>query len=126
MLHHIEINVSNLKQSFDFYQWLFSYLNYSLYQNWEKGFSFKKDTSYIVFVQTEKKYLDTKYHRKHTGLNHLAFLCEIETIHRLHQAAIDKGIKCLYEDRYPYADGPDHIALFIEDDDRIKLEFRNK
>ncbi|KHF36766.1 hypothetical protein CM49_01072 [Paenibacillus sp. P1XP2] len=34
-----------------------------------------------------------------------------------------KGVKLLYEDRYPYAGGPEHYAVFFEDPDRIKVEF---
>lgn len=124
-LHHIEFNVSNLKKSFEFYQWLFSYLGYELYQNWEQGFSFKKDETYIVFVQTEKRFLDFPYHRKHTGLNHLAFRVDQTLINTLHQACMNQKITCLYEDRYPHAGGHHH-ALFIEDPDRIKLEFSNE
>lgn len=126
MLHHIEINISNLERSFEFYQWLFSYIDYSLYQKWDKGLSYKKDFTYIVFVQTDNKYLKNKYHRKQTGLNHLAFLCDRETIDRLHQESINRGIHCLYDKHYPHADGNELYSLFLEDPDRIKLEFRDK
>ena len=125
-LHHIEINSSNIKKSFDFYQWLFSYLDYQIYQQWDLGFSYKKDSTYIVFVQTEDKYLDQTYHRKHSGLNHLAFLCNKDTIEEIHKACIEKGITCLYQNTYPHADSDDIYSLFIEDPDRIKLEFRDK
>lgn len=125
-LHHIEINVKNLKKSFDFYQWLFLYLDYSLYQEWDKGFSYKKDSTYIVFVQTEEKYLQNDYHRKNIGLNHLAFICNLKIINNIHQASIEKKINLLYEDKYPHADGNELNSLFIEDPDRIKIELRDK
>lgn len=124
-LHHIEINVSNLNKSLIFYEWLFSYLDYSLFQKWEFGFSFKKESSYIVFVQTDKTYLDAHYHRKQIGLNHIAFLVSFVLIDKIHKAALNKSISLLYEDRYPHPDG-DHHALFLEDPDRIKIELRDK
>jgi len=37
------------------------------------GISWKLGPSYIVFVQTRRKYLNIQYHRSATGLNHLAF-----------------------------------------------------
>lgn len=124
-LHHIELNVSNLKKSFEFYQWLFSYLGYSLYQDWDKGFSFIKDGTYLVFVQTEERFLSSIYHRKHTGLNHIAFRVDTNILRTLHNACLQRGVTTLYDDRYPHAGGH-HEALFIEDPDRIKLEFSNE
>ena len=73
MLHHVEINVSNLKTSRAFYDSLLPKLGYSVFQEWEKGFSYKCGTTYLVFVQTVEKHLDSIYHRGQTGLNHLAF-----------------------------------------------------
>ena len=43
MLHHVEMNVSNLQQSRDFYDFLLPMLGYELYQQWDKGFSYKVD-----------------------------------------------------------------------------------
>ena len=35
-----------------------------------------------------------------------------------------QGITCLYDDHYPFANGgTDYYALFVEDPDRIKVEF---
>jgi hypothetical protein len=31
-------------------------------------------------------------------------------------------VKILYEDRHPYAGGPDHYAVFFEDPMRMKAE----
>jgi len=124
MLHHVEINVSDLGRSRDFWEWFLTRLGYELYQDWEKGFSFKQGKTYVVFVQTEARFLDTPYHRKATGLNHLAFHAaspdEVDEMARLLK---QKGVRLLYEDRYPHAGGPEHYAVFFEDPDRIKVEF---
>lgn len=42
MLHHVEIYVSDLETSRAFYDFLLTKLGYSLYQEWDKGLSYKK------------------------------------------------------------------------------------
>jgi catechol 2,3-dioxygenase-like lactoylglutathione lyase family enzyme len=121
-LHHVEINVSNLEVSRSFYTWFLLELGYTLFQTWPKGFSYKKDETYLVFVQTEEKYLDKTYHRSSTGLNHLAFHCDKALIDRLTTQVKEKGIPILYADRHPYANGSEAYALFFEDPDRLKIE----
>lgn len=58
-MHHIEIYVSNLEKTKEFYSWILSVLGFELFQEWEGGFSYKKDEFYIVFVQTKKSILIT-------------------------------------------------------------------
>ncbi|EGA88877.1 glyoxalase [Planococcus donghaensis MPA1U2] len=123
MLHHVELNVSNLVESKSFYSKLLPLLGYSLFQEWEEGFSYKAGPTYLVFVQTEEKFLQIPYHRKETGLNHLAF-------HASSRAQVDEmtekmkqlGARILYKDLHPYAGGPDYYAVFFEGPDRLKIE----
>ena len=123
MLHHVEMNVSNLKESRSFYDFLLPELGYTLYQEWEKGFSYIYDATYLVFVQTEEKYAETAYHRGRTGLNHLAFHGESrKQVDDLTKQLINRGITILYKDRHPYAGGSQYYAVFFEDPDRFKLE----
>ncbi|MCJ8011244.1 VOC family protein [Paenibacillus sp. KQZ6P-2] len=123
MLHHVEINVSDLKRSREFWEWFLTGLGYVIFQEWEQGFSFKFGPTYLVFVQTEERFLDTAYHRKATGLNHLAFHAKSPAqVNEMAAALKQKGISVLYEDKYPYAGGPEHYAVFFEDPDRIKVE----
>ncbi len=122
-LHHIEIYVSDLVVSKQFWSWFLGLLGYQEFQVWDRGFSFIHETTYIVFVQTAEKYMDIEYHRCRTGLNHLAFWASSsdhfnETVDSLRK----KGITLLYEDRHPYAGGADYRAAFFEDPDRIKVE----
>ncbi len=121
-LHHVEINVSDLKKSRIFYDWFLAELGYKLYQEWEKGFSYRKENTYLVFVQTEPKHLDQAYHRCQTGLNHLAFHADKDLIDKIAKQLPEKGIVLLYPDQHPYAAGPEAYALFMEDPDRIKIE----
>ena len=123
MLHHIEINVSNLKKSAEFWGWFLHELGYTPFQTWDKGFSYKEGNAYIVFVQTEDRFMDIPYHRGGTGLNHLAFHAESkDQVDEMTRKLKARSIPVLYEDRHPYAGGPEHYAVFFEDPDRVKVE----
>jgi catechol 2,3-dioxygenase-like lactoylglutathione lyase family enzyme len=87
------------------------------------GKSWVKEKTYIVLVQTEKKYLSFPYHRCHTGLNHIAFYADSRgEVDSLTAELKNRGVPILYKDRHPYAGGKDYYALFFEDPDRIKVE----
>ncbi len=123
-IHHIELYVSDLEQSIKFWSWFLQELGYDLYQEWEKGKSYRLEDSYIVFVQTEERYIEIPYHRCGVGLNHLAFHADSrEEVDVMTEKLIHRGINILYEDRHPFAGGDDYYAVFFEDPDRIKVEF---
>jgi catechol 2,3-dioxygenase-like lactoylglutathione lyase family enzyme len=123
MIHHIEINVSNLNRTIEFWDWFLKELNYNVYQKWDKGISWKFENTYLVFVQTEERFLRADYHRSQTGLNHLAFHAgSKEHVDEMTEGLIKKGIPILYPDKHPYAGGKNHYAVFFEDPDRIKVE----
>lgn len=123
LIHHIEIYVSDLKSSVAFWGWLLEELGYELFQEWESGRSWKIGETYIVFVQTDKRFMDIPYHRCRVGLNHLAF-------HASSRQQVDdltiklkvKGVRILYPDKHPFAGGEEHYAVYFEDPDRIKVE----
>lgn len=123
MIHHIELNVADLGASRKFYDRLMPLLGFTLYQEWPEGFSYRKGSGYIVFVQTAEEFLEVVYHRKSAGLNHLAFhapsTVEVDAItEKMRQS----GVKILYPDRHPYAGGNKTYAVFMEDPDRLKIE----
>ncbi|HQY19512.1 MAG TPA: VOC family protein [Ignavibacteria bacterium] len=124
VIHHIEIYVSDLNKSTAFWQWLLTEkFSYKVFQKWDSGISFKFESSYIVFVQTEKKYAANSYNRKNTGLNHLAFHCTSRNF--VDDLTIDlkyRNIEILYPEKHPYAGGENYYAVFFEDPDRIKVE----
>lgn len=123
LLHHVEINVSDLNRSIAFWGWFLEELGYTPFQEWENGKSWKLADTYLVFVQTEERFLDVSYHRSRVGLNHLAFYAESrEHVDNITRKLKEKGIKILYEDRHPFAGGKEHYAVFFEDPDRIKVE----
>ncbi|WP_249871131.1 VOC family protein [Oceanobacillus saliphilus] len=123
LIHHMEMNVSDLSKSTDFWGWLLEELGYHLFQKWDAGRSWKLNDSYLVFVQTEEKYLPSSYYRKRVGLNHLAFHAESSAqVDALTKRLQQKGIPILYSDKHPYAGGINHYAVYFEDPDRIKVE----
>jgi catechol 2,3-dioxygenase-like lactoylglutathione lyase family enzyme len=126
MLHHIEIYVSDLGVSRAFWSTVLGRIGYEESARWEEGFTLSngKD-AYLTFVQVTEKHASHNYHRCGAGLNHLAFKVESTSIvDSLRQHCLENGIRCLYDDRFPFANGgKDYYALFIEDPDRIKVEF---
>lgn len=122
MLHHVEIYVSDLSKSRAFYDFLLEGLGYTLYQEWERGFSYQKAEQYLVFVQTSADFRDSGYHRCRTGLNHLAFHAgSASDIDCWREKCVSKDLTLLYDERYPYASGR-YYALYLQDPDGIKIE----
>lgn len=123
MLHHLEIYVSNLSNSTEFWGWFLSELGYEPYQEWDSGISWKDEETYIVFVQAEGRFLEVPYHRSRVGLNHLAFHAKSkEQVDQMTAQLKKKGINILYQDKHPFAGGDSHYAVYFEDPDRIKVE----
>lgn len=115
--------VSNLRKTEDFWWWFLTKLGYETYQKWEQGFSYKHDNTYIVFVQTEAKFLDVPYHRCRVGLNHLAFHAQSRVqVDEITVELLQRSIKLLYTDKHPLAGGDNHYAVYFEDPDRMKVE----
>lgn len=123
ILHHVEIYVDDLEATKDFWGWFLSRLGYTVFQEWGAGISYKLDSTYIVFVKTEAEFKEPKYHRCHSGLNHLAFHAPSRQF--VDDITLDlksKGIAILYQDRHPFAAGEGCYAVFFEDPMRMKVE----
>ncbi|WP_164214328.1 VOC family protein [Virgibacillus sp. YIM 98842] len=123
LLHHIEIYVSDIKRTIDFWGWFLEELGYTPFQDWRNERSWKIGGAYIVFVQAEERFLDIKYHRCRVGLNHLAFHASSrQHVDDITNKLREKGINILYPKKHPFAGGDDHYAVYFEDPDRIKVE----
>ncbi len=122
-LHHIELYVSNLKRSIDFWGWFLDELGYEPFQEWESGRSWRMGEMYMVFVQAETRFLDIPYHRGRVGLNHLAFhAASRQQVDEITRKLRSRGVTILYADKHPFAGGKDHYAVYFEDPDRMKVE----
>ncbi|MGX1193031.1 VOC family protein [Metabacillus sp. SLBN-84] len=123
LIHHIEIYVSDLKRSIEFWGCFLEELGYSKYQEWDQGQSWKIEDTYLVFVQTQEQYMDVSFNRCRVGLNHLAFHSSSrEHVDEMTSKLKSKGIPILYPDKHPFAGGNGHYAVYFEDPDRIKVE----
>ncbi|KMK76531.1 VOC family protein [Alkalihalobacillus pseudalcaliphilus] len=123
LIHHIEIYVSDLDDSINFWGWFLEELGYTTFQSWESGQSWKIGDTYIVFVQAEKRFMDITYHRCRVGLNHLAFHAgSRQQVDDMTKKLEEKGINILYPDKHPFAGGEEHYAVYFEDPDRVKVE----
>jgi catechol 2,3-dioxygenase-like lactoylglutathione lyase family enzyme len=120
-LHHVEIYVSDLAKSADFWSWFLERLGYQLYQSWDQGQSWRLDDTYIVFVQVEERFKSIGYHRGRVGLNHLAFHAKSPAqVDEITEQLKARGVTILYADKHPFAGG--NYGVFFEDPDRIKVE----
>ncbi len=120
-LYHIQLNVSKP----EFYKDLFKHLNYKVVGEWEDGFGATDGTVDFWVFRTDSKYRRRSFHRKATGLNHLAFLVASRAdVKRFARDFLQpRKIRPLYQTprEFPeYRKG--YYAVYFEDPDRIKLE----
>lgn len=57
-LHHVEIYVSNLARSTEFWGWFLTELGYVPFQEWDAGRSWRLNDTYLVFVQALDRHAD--------------------------------------------------------------------
>ena len=96
-------------------------LGYAVYQVWERGRSWRKGETYLVFVATEET--EPAYDRRRVGLNHLAFhAADRADVDSLKDELVERGVRVLYPDRHPDPAADDYYALYFEDPDGIKVE----
>jgi catechol 2,3-dioxygenase-like lactoylglutathione lyase family enzyme len=122
-ISHIGINLSSEEKSFPFWQDLLTYLEFTLTLD-GNHFDASDGHSFLCFSTTKPGYGEPPFHRKHTGLNHIAF--SVDSKQAVDQFVDDflqaHDIPVLYggAKEYPYA--PDYYAVYFEDPDRIKIE----
>lgn len=67
--------------------------------------------------------MDIPYHRRRTGLNHLAFHASSrQQVDDMTEKFKSMGVKILYAHTHPFAGGDKHYAVYFEDPDRMKVE----
>lgn len=129
LLEHISLNVSDPKVSFPFYRDLLAFLGYKIIHDSEDCLAARKEGAPDFWISpTEEKYLGNGFHRKNTGLNHLAFAADSkEEVDKFYNEFLKpKGIKTLYESPKLFPEYTlDYYAVFFEDPDRIKLEINH-
>ena len=121
---HVGINLSSTN-NLRFWKELLTFLEFSIMDEGEHLHA-TSDGNYLCFTITEQKYKQDGFHRKRTGLNHVALqVSSAEEVDVFVSKFLEpKGITPLYggaAKAYPeYA--PGYYAVFFEDLDRIKVE----
>lgn len=120
--HHVELWTESLETALPSWAWLTQKLGWETSQEWPSGISWQApDGSYLVLEEST----DTSgsHDRTHAGLNHLALTVPSATfLDALRQEAAEHGWRELFTDRYPHAGGPDHYALYLENNQGFEVE----
>lgn len=101
------------------------YLGYKVIYEDEETLGMAGGTVGIWIMATPERYKVNKFHRKATGLNHLAFRVGLkDDVDKFDEEFIKKnGLKTLYDTpKYFPEYSPRDYAVFFEDPDRVKLE----
>ncbi|MER6557298.1 VOC family protein [Streptomyces sp. NPDC001027] len=124
MLHHVELWVPDLPRASREWGWLLGGLGYELYQDWDRGRSWRLGPTYLVVEQSPAmKDGDGGHDRLRPGLNHLAFhAASPSALDTLVAQAPAHGWTPLFAERYPHAGGPEHYAAYLENSDGFEVE----
>jgi catechol 2,3-dioxygenase-like lactoylglutathione lyase family enzyme len=122
-ISHIGINLSSEEKSFPIWKALLEYLEFTIVSD-GNHFDANDGHSFLCFTATKPDYQKPLFHRRHTGLNHIAFGVDSrEAVDIFVKEFISpRGIELLYggAKEYDYAEG--YYAVYFEDPDRIKVE----
>jgi catechol 2,3-dioxygenase-like lactoylglutathione lyase family enzyme len=124
-LYHVQINVSSAARALPFYRDLFGYLEWRTIHDEGGIAAFSDGGVNIWLIPTDTRFVEGGFHRKRSGLNHLAFRVERrEDVDRFRdQFMAPRGIAALYGTPRGFPEyAPGYYAVFFEDADRIKLE----
>ena len=123
-LGHIGINLSSAEEPFAFWQDLLTFLEFEIQPDGNHFDATDGHTSLCVQV-TKPDYRRPDFHRKRTGLGHIAFKVDSA---ELVDAFVDgflkpRQIDMLYGGARAYPEyAPGYYAVYFEDPDRIKVE----
>lgn len=122
-LSHVGINLSDAGNSFPFWQELLEYLEFKITPD-GNHFDASDGHTFLCFTTTKPGYQQPPFHRKHSGLNHIAFgVASKDLVDQFVEEYLEpRAIKPLYGGAkgYDYTDG--YYAVYFEDPDRIKIE----
>jgi hypothetical protein len=121
-VHHIELWTIDLAAVEDGWRWLLTTLEWAEDETWEDGRTWRHpDGTYVVLEQSPA--VTGPHDRMRAGMNHLALQCAGRSaLDALRNAAARNGWTQLFADRYPHAGGPQHTALFIENEQGFEVE----
>ena len=124
-LYHVQINVGDAATAIPFYRALFAYFEYTTIMETHDLLAVSDGTTDFWLIETPRERRNLGFHRKNTGLNHLAFgVRERPDVDRfVAEFMTPRGLPALYDSPrdYPeYREG--YYGVFFEDPDRLKIE----
>lgn len=123
-LGHVGINLSNSDESFVLWKEMLEFLEFTVRDD-GNHFDASAGSSYICVTTSKPGHSKAGYHRKQTGLGHIAFsVSSPQDVDRfVDDFLAPRAITPLYggAQHYPqYVDG--YYAVYFEDPDRVKIE----
>lgn len=123
-VHHIELWTEDLAGAEASFGWLLTRLGWEADHDpgWVDGRIWRHPTgAYVVLEQSPV--VSGPYDRLRAGLNHLALRVGTrDELDRIRERAGDHGWHEMFAERYPHAGGPDHTALYLENDQGFEVE----
>lgn len=124
-LYHVQINVNDAARSVPFYKALFAYFEYTTIMETRDLLGVSNGTTDFWMIETPAERRDAGFHRKNTGLNHLAFgVGRREDVDRFVDEFLEpRGVAPLYDSPRDYPEyHHGYYGVFFEDPDRLKVE----
>jgi len=123
-LGHVGINLSNDGESFTLWKDLLTYFEFAITPD-GNHFDATDGHTYLCIQVTKPGYEEPAYHRRRTGLGHIAF--QVTSAKMVDQFVDEfmtaRGIVALYGGAKAYPEyTADYYAVHFEDPDRIKIE----
>src|SRR5699024_2677920 len=122
-LHHLDLWVEDLRLASASWGWLLGELGWSEHQEWPNGRSWVYPAGIFLGVEQSPDLGSGGHPRLRAGLNHLALTVSArQALDALQATAPEHGWQELFADRSPHAGGPQHTALFLQDEQGFELE----
>ena len=124
-IYHVDINVSNLEKSFEFYDSFLGWLGYRRIYLHKIAAGWGTGSCNFWLTQCEDRFASHGFHRRRVGLNHVAFHADSRTTvdDFYKQYLLPRKVPVLYGGPKEYPDySKGYYSVYFEDPDRIKLE----
>ena len=124
-VYHIQVNVRDAAVSLPFYRDFLSYLEFQRVLDDARVAGYSDRRTSIWLIETDGGHTAPGFHRKRTGLNHLAFrVPHREDVDRFaNDFLAPRGLAPLYTPPREFPEyRPGYYAVFFEDPDRLKRE----
>ncbi len=127
-MHHLDLWVSDPGVAAAEWGWLLGELGWEVVIDLDvdpagDAASWAHPDGTYLFMERSRDLVDEPHDRLRPGINHLALTVEgRSTLDRLRAESSAHGWRELFADRYPYAGGEQHPALFLESSEGFEVE----